>query len=44
MEQTSVIQIGITLSDKEGQMPTDASTWQFHLKYDLEYAIKLNSI
>ena len=34
-----MIQVGVTLSDKEGQMPMDTSTWQFHLKYDLEYTV-----
>ena len=30
------IQIGITLTDKEGNCPSPVSTWQFNLKFDLK--------
>ncbi len=35
VEQTKLIQVGISLSDEHGNSPTPVSTWQFHLEYDL---------
>ena len=37
VERTNVIQIGITLSDEKGQMPPETCSWQFNLRYNLEY-------
>ena len=30
-----LIQVGITLSDDQGNMPSPINTWQFNLKFDL---------
>jgi len=35
VESTKLIQIGLTLADSHGNMPTTA-TWQFHLQFDLK--------
>ena len=35
MENTKLIQVGITLADNNGRT---AGTWQFNLHYDLEYS------
>lgn len=31
-----LIQVGITLSDDQGNMPSPINTWQFNLKFDLK--------
>ena len=36
MDNLKIIQIGITLSDKDGNFPKDFSTWQFNFKFDVE--------
>lgn len=35
VDQLKLIQVGINLSDENGEMPTPISTWQFNLKFDL---------
>ena len=35
VEKTKLIQVGITLSDHTGSIPTEAAAWQFHLAFDL---------
>lgn len=35
VDQLSLIQLGITLSNDAGEMPSGVNTWQFNLKYDL---------
>jgi len=35
VDELKLIQVGITLSDENGEMPTPTSTWQFNLKFDL---------
>lgn len=42
VEKTNVIQVGITLSDENGQMPPETCSWQFNLRYDLEYVSESN--
>ncbi|KAH8825183.1 ribonuclease H-like domain-containing protein [Flagelloscypha sp. PMI_526] len=34
-ELLKVIQVGITLTDEEGNFPEEASTWQFNLKWNI---------
>jgi CCR4-NOT transcription complex subunit 7/8 len=36
VDALKVIQIGITLSDKDGNFPEPICTWQFNLKFDLK--------
>ena len=36
VDHLKLIQIGITLFDKEGRMPEGAKSWQFNFKFDLE--------
>lgn len=36
MDALKVIQVGITLTDKDGNLPEPVSTWQFNLKFDLK--------
>lgn len=31
-----IIQIGITLADENGKMPTPISTWQFNFDFDID--------
>lgn len=31
-----IIQIGITLADEDGKMPTPISTWQFNFDFDID--------
>jgi len=35
VDQLNLIQLGITLSDEEGNLPHPVSTWQFNLKFDI---------
>jgi CCR4-NOT transcription complex subunit 7/8 len=35
VDKLKLIQLGITLSDEEGNYPPDVSTWQFNFKFDL---------
>lgn len=35
VDKLKLIQLGISLSDAEGNMPSDVSSWQFNLKFDL---------
>jgi hypothetical protein len=35
VEKTKLIQIGLTLADPSGSLPSRISTWQFHLEFDL---------
>jgi CCR4-NOT transcription complex subunit 7/8 len=35
VDKLKLIQMGITLSDEEGNYPQDVNTWQFNLKFDL---------
>lgn len=37
VESLKLIQIGITLSDIDGNIPDDVSTWQFNLQFDKQY-------
>lgn len=32
-----LIQLGITLSDSDGNMPEGCPTWQFNFQFDLKY-------
>ena len=34
MEQTRLIQIGLTIADENGNIPTPVCTWQFNFKFD----------
>ena len=34
-----MIQVGLTLSDENGNSPPGGGTWQFNFKFDLKYAI-----
>ena len=36
VDNLKVIQVGITLSNEEGEFPEDISTWQFNFKFDLK--------
>lgn len=36
VDRLKLIQVGITLSDANGNFPPDTSTWQFNLKFDLK--------
>ena len=36
VDRLKLIQVGITLSDSNGNFPPDTSTWQFNLKFDLQ--------
>jgi CCR4-NOT transcription complex subunit 7/8 len=36
VDELKLIQVGITLSDENGETPKPISTWQFNLKFDLE--------
>ena len=36
VDELNLIQLGITLSDDEGNMPSPVNTWQFNLRFDLE--------
>ena len=36
VDRLKLIQVGITLSDADGNYPPDTSTWQFNLKFDLK--------
>ena len=36
VDELKLIQLGITLSDENGETPKPISTWQFNLKFDLE--------
>jgi CCR4-NOT transcription complex subunit 7/8 len=42
VDDLKMIQFGITLSDKYGNHPEDASTWQFNFKFDLDNDIYLH--
>jgi CCR4-NOT transcription complex subunit 7/8 len=35
VDKLKLIQVGITISDKEGNYPAEVCTWQFNLKFDL---------
>lgn len=35
VDDLNIIQIGITLSDEEGNVPTPVCTWQFNFQFDL---------
>lgn len=35
------IQVGLTLSDEEGNFPQDVSTWQFNFYFNVQYVAKL---
>jgi CCR4-NOT transcription complex subunit 7/8 len=36
VDELKMIQLGITLFDKEGKIPPGACTWQFNFKYDVD--------
>ena len=36
VDQLKLIQVGITLADEDGNMPSPVNTWQFNLKFDLK--------
>jgi CCR4-NOT transcription complex subunit 7/8 len=36
VDNLKIIQLGITLSDKNGNLPKDVSTWQFNFKFDVD--------
>ena len=33
-----IIQLGVTLSDKDGNMPPGTCTWQFNFSFNMQYA------
>lgn len=33
-----IIQLGVTLTDEQGNFPNEVCTWQFNFKFSLEYA------
>lgn len=35
MEETKLIQIGLTIADEEGNVPYPICTWQFNFKFDI---------
>jgi len=37
VDKLKVIQVGISLSDEEGNMPPNVTTWQFNLRFNLKY-------
>lgn len=37
VDNLKVIQIGFTLSDKDGLLPPEYTSWQFNFKFDLKY-------
>ena len=37
VDSLHLIQLGITLSDEEGNLPSPVCSWQFNLSFDLEY-------
>jgi CCR4-NOT transcription complex subunit 7/8 len=39
VELLKVIQIGITLSDADGNLPPEPCTWQFNFRFDLECVV-----
>ena len=39
VEDLKLIQVGITLSDSEGNFPEEYSTWQFNFNFDKKYII-----
>jgi hypothetical protein len=38
-----IIQVGITLSDENGNHPQPVSTWQFNFNFDLKNDVKSNA-
>ena len=34
VEETKMIQIGLSIADEEGNVPLPTSTWQFNFKFD----------
>ena len=38
-----IIQLGITISDGHGRMPSPISTWQFNFNFNLECEPKANA-
>jgi CCR4-NOT transcription complex subunit 7/8 len=34
VNETNLIQVGITLADEKGKTPKPVSTWQFNMKFD----------
>ncbi len=38
-----IIQLGITLADESGRLPTETCTWQFNFKFNLEYPFAISS-
>lgn len=43
IDQTKIIQIGITLADEKGEMPLPVSTWQFNFDFNEEKDLKEGS-
>lgn len=39
VDKLKVIQVGISLSDDEGNMPPGITTWQFNLRFNLRYSL-----
>lgn len=35
MEETKLIQIGLTIADEDGNVPYPICTWQFNFKFDI---------
>jgi CCR4-NOT transcription complex subunit 7/8 len=35
VEETKLIQIGLTIADEKGNVPYPVCTWQFNFKFDL---------
>jgi CCR4-NOT transcription complex subunit 7/8 len=36
VNELKIIQLGITLANKNGEMPSETTTWQFNFKFDLK--------
>lgn len=36
MEETKIIQVGLTIADEDGQVPYPICTWQFNFRFDKE--------
>lgn len=37
-----IIQLGLTFSDAEGNLPPDVCTWQFNFKFNLKYVLEVH--